>query len=148
MKYLLLFHGNNGYANAPECYVIRTLPVLWVFSSYCSFWVPFILVYALFPSMLAQFLLKGILIMIIVLPLSALKLSMVDLGTSWNFVLWYLVECKVTGWLPCEYSPDLSFRLPYIMSNWNWDGHKSRTYRNMSCEVRAVRQKLQTYCRT
>jgi hypothetical protein len=25
---LLLFHGNNGYANAPQCYVIRKLPVL------------------------------------------------------------------------------------------------------------------------
>jgi len=23
----LLFHSNNGYANAPQCYVIRTLPV-------------------------------------------------------------------------------------------------------------------------
>jgi hypothetical protein len=30
--HLLLFHGNNGYTNAPQCYVIRTLPVL--FSSY------------------------------------------------------------------------------------------------------------------
>jgi hypothetical protein len=27
MKYLLLFHGNNCYANASHCYVIRTLPV-------------------------------------------------------------------------------------------------------------------------
>jgi hypothetical protein len=26
---LLLFHGNNGYANAPQFYVIRTLPVLY-----------------------------------------------------------------------------------------------------------------------
>jgi len=26
--YLLLFGGNNGYANAPHCYVIRALPVL------------------------------------------------------------------------------------------------------------------------
>ena len=25
---LFLFHGNNGFANAPECYVIRTCPVL------------------------------------------------------------------------------------------------------------------------
>jgi len=25
---ILLFHGNDGYANAPQCYVIRTLPVL------------------------------------------------------------------------------------------------------------------------
>jgi hypothetical protein len=24
---LLLFNGNNGYVNAPQCYVIRTLPV-------------------------------------------------------------------------------------------------------------------------
>jgi len=27
MQYSLLFHYNNGYANAPQCYVIRTLPV-------------------------------------------------------------------------------------------------------------------------
>jgi len=27
-NFLLLFHGHNGYANAPECYIIRTLPVL------------------------------------------------------------------------------------------------------------------------
>jgi hypothetical protein len=25
---LLLYHDNNGYANARQCYVIRTLPVL------------------------------------------------------------------------------------------------------------------------
>ena len=25
---LLLFHGNNGYANARHCYVIRTFPVM------------------------------------------------------------------------------------------------------------------------
>jgi hypothetical protein len=24
MQYLLLFHGNNGYANAPQYYVTRT----------------------------------------------------------------------------------------------------------------------------
>jgi hypothetical protein len=29
MYYLLLSHGNNGYANAPQCYVIRTLPVFY-----------------------------------------------------------------------------------------------------------------------
>jgi hypothetical protein len=28
MQYLFLFHGNNGDANAPQCYVIRTLIVL------------------------------------------------------------------------------------------------------------------------
>ena len=28
MYYLLIFHGNDGYANAPQCYVIRKLPVL------------------------------------------------------------------------------------------------------------------------
>jgi hypothetical protein len=28
MYYLSLFHCNNGYMNAPHCYVIRTLPVL------------------------------------------------------------------------------------------------------------------------
>jgi hypothetical protein len=25
---ILLLHGNSGYANAPQCYVIRILPVL------------------------------------------------------------------------------------------------------------------------
>ena len=25
---LITFHYNNGYTNAPQCYVIRTLPVL------------------------------------------------------------------------------------------------------------------------
>jgi hypothetical protein len=29
MKYLLLFHSNNGFANAPQFYVIRTLPVFY-----------------------------------------------------------------------------------------------------------------------
>ena len=24
----MLFHGNNGFVNAPHCYVVRTLPVL------------------------------------------------------------------------------------------------------------------------
>jgi hypothetical protein len=28
MKYLLLFHSNSGYVNAPQCYVVHTLPVL------------------------------------------------------------------------------------------------------------------------
>ena len=28
MQYLLLFHDKNGYVNAPQCYIIRTLPVL------------------------------------------------------------------------------------------------------------------------
>ena len=39
MYYLLLFHGNNGYANAPQYYVIRTLPVLlmYVFVLYMYF---------------------------------------------------------------------------------------------------------------
>ena len=26
-QYLLLFHGNSGYSKAPQCYVIRTLPI-------------------------------------------------------------------------------------------------------------------------
>jgi hypothetical protein len=26
-EYVLFFHYNNGYANAPQCYVIRTLTV-------------------------------------------------------------------------------------------------------------------------
>jgi len=28
-RYLLFYHDNNGYANAPQCYVIRQLPVLY-----------------------------------------------------------------------------------------------------------------------
>ena len=28
MWYLWLLHGNSGYANVPQCYVIRTLSVL------------------------------------------------------------------------------------------------------------------------
>jgi len=36
--FFLLFHCNNGYANAPQYYVIRTLPVL-----LCLFMVSFIL---------------------------------------------------------------------------------------------------------
>jgi hypothetical protein len=31
MYYLLFSQGNNGYANAPQCYVIGTLPVLFIF---------------------------------------------------------------------------------------------------------------------
>jgi hypothetical protein len=30
MQYLLLFLCNNGFVNAPQCYVIRTLPVLFL----------------------------------------------------------------------------------------------------------------------
>jgi len=30
MQYVLLFNGNNGYANAPQCYVIHTLHVLYI----------------------------------------------------------------------------------------------------------------------
>jgi len=33
--YFLLFHGNSGYANAPKCFVIRTLPVLFHFLIVC-----------------------------------------------------------------------------------------------------------------
>jgi hypothetical protein len=33
MQCLLLFHGSNGYANAPQCHVIRTLPLLLTFYS-------------------------------------------------------------------------------------------------------------------
>jgi hypothetical protein len=28
MKYLLIFHSNNGYAKALQCYAVRTLPIL------------------------------------------------------------------------------------------------------------------------
>jgi len=31
IEYLLIFHGNSCYASAPQCYVIRTLPVLFFF---------------------------------------------------------------------------------------------------------------------
>jgi hypothetical protein len=31
MQYLLLLHSNNGFVNAPQYYVIRTLPVLFTF---------------------------------------------------------------------------------------------------------------------
>ena len=31
MYQLSLFHCNNGHANAPHCYVIRTLPVLLIY---------------------------------------------------------------------------------------------------------------------
>ena len=27
IEYLLLFHGKNGYANKPQCYLIRAMPV-------------------------------------------------------------------------------------------------------------------------
>ena len=27
----MLFHYNSGYTNTPQCYVIRTLPVLYVY---------------------------------------------------------------------------------------------------------------------
>jgi hypothetical protein len=30
MSYLLLFHSNNCFVNAPQCYAIRTLPVLFL----------------------------------------------------------------------------------------------------------------------
>ena len=30
MQYVMLFHCNNGCTNAPQCYVIRTLPVFFV----------------------------------------------------------------------------------------------------------------------
>ena len=52
MKYLLLFHCNNGCRNAPHCYVIRTLPVWLVlvivllyrqckrYSIFCVSWTP------------------------------------------------------------------------------------------------------------
>jgi hypothetical protein len=40
MKYLLLFHGNSGYANALQWYVTRTLPLLFliVFISVLYVW--------------------------------------------------------------------------------------------------------------
>jgi len=30
MQYLLIFHGNTGCTNASKCYVIRTLPVVFL----------------------------------------------------------------------------------------------------------------------
>jgi hypothetical protein len=32
ISYLRLFHGNNAYANAPQCYVISRLPILLIFT--------------------------------------------------------------------------------------------------------------------
>jgi hypothetical protein len=37
-------HGNNGYTNAPHCYVIRKLPVLLTYedvSGCCTYWITF-----------------------------------------------------------------------------------------------------------
>jgi len=34
IKYVLLFQGKNGYANAPQCYVMRSLPLLLYVSPY------------------------------------------------------------------------------------------------------------------
>ena len=31
VQYLLLFHCNSGYGNSPQNYIIRTLPVLFIF---------------------------------------------------------------------------------------------------------------------
>jgi hypothetical protein len=33
----IAFHGNNGYANAPQCYVIRTLPVLLFITTFSKY---------------------------------------------------------------------------------------------------------------
>ena len=30
IQYLLFFHDNNGYLKAPQCYVVRILPALFV----------------------------------------------------------------------------------------------------------------------
>jgi len=35
MLYLLLFHGNNKYANAPQYIIIRTLKLLFYFRFNC-----------------------------------------------------------------------------------------------------------------
>jgi hypothetical protein len=37
--YLLHFHGNSSYVNAPQCYLIHTLPVLLP----CSLWIMWLL---------------------------------------------------------------------------------------------------------
>jgi hypothetical protein len=34
MKYLFLFHRNYGYTNAPQCYVMRTFPILLFFTKH------------------------------------------------------------------------------------------------------------------
>jgi hypothetical protein len=33
-EYVILFHGNNRYANAPKCHVIRGLPLLLTISPF------------------------------------------------------------------------------------------------------------------
>jgi hypothetical protein len=45
--YLLLFHGNSVYTNAPNCCVIRTLSVLFVFVNV----IPSLLVFFYFSSL-------------------------------------------------------------------------------------------------
>ena len=35
--YISHFHSNNGYVNAPQCYFIRTLPVLFELRNNVSF---------------------------------------------------------------------------------------------------------------
>ena len=37
VQYSLLFHCNSGYTNAPKCYFIRTLPVLFLLRKVCSY---------------------------------------------------------------------------------------------------------------
>ena len=37
IQYLLLFHGKNGYANAPQYYVVRKVPVLLILNSALKF---------------------------------------------------------------------------------------------------------------
>jgi len=43
IRSFFLFHGNNGYMNAPHCYAVRTLPVIyydyWVFLTACLIWI-------------------------------------------------------------------------------------------------------------
>jgi len=34
IKYILLFHGNGGCTNAPQCYIIRALSVLFIIMLY------------------------------------------------------------------------------------------------------------------
>jgi hypothetical protein len=34
---LIVVHGNNGYANAPQCYIVRELPVLLKLVFYVSY---------------------------------------------------------------------------------------------------------------
>jgi len=38
IQYFFLFHYNNSYTNAPQCYVIRPLPLFLLITERVTFW--------------------------------------------------------------------------------------------------------------